>query len=674
MDKVKEQLAVVARHSFWIMCSVILVVCLVSWYLSTSALYKKQQDQLAAIKTNFTNMDSLKGIAKHPNPQTAEGMAQLLRAYSLQVRDGWQQQYDQQADVLKWPASFDEIFRERVNKLRPIEIVPNPTPITMDLEIRERQLYRDFIADELPVLAETIGAPWRASAAAVTSTSGYGGGADGGYGPSTGLGGDLGGGYGADSSLGGGYPGGGYPGGGMPGGMPGSGMPGAPGSVGDDALAKAIVIWSPTNQQELLGTHFGFIASEVPPSTLQVLYAQEDLWVLQNIMDMIKAANRIDDRDATARHEATVKMIDFVRIGRSAMGLAGRVSPVGAQAMAGMGSYGMEMGSDSTGSVGMGSADMAGSSDSSGAPGAAAAVGSSGGMPGMSGMDSTGGMQVVNTDPAFGRYVNEKYEPLDPKRLRDAWHSKNPDDALLAVAKRMPVRMRFTIDQRRLNKLLAECGNSRLPVEVRQVRINREPAPAGGMGGGGYGGGYAGGYGNDGGMSGMPGDAGGMGGGLGMGGMGMGGMGMSGMGMSGMGGSTDSDYGTNSYDSGGAMPGMASGMPGMGGMGRPGAPRAVGGANSTAAIDPNLVIVELYGIVSIYNPVNKSQLGLEEATTTVSAPTAEPTTLPAPTTPAPATTPTTTPATPVSSPAPAEAASTTVPPPAAIVPAVGTGS
>ena len=30
-----------------------------------------------------------------------------------------------------------------------------------------------------------------------------------------------------------------------------------------------------------------------------------------------------------------------------------------------------------------------------------------------------------------------------------------------------------------------------------------------------------------------------------------------------------------------------------------------------ASVDPNLVDVELYGIVYIYNPVNKAQLGLD---------------------------------------------------------------
>ena len=109
-----------------------------------------------------------------------------------------------------------------------------------------------------------------------------------------------------------------------------------------------------------------------------------------------------------------------------------------------------------------------------------------GGMGGMGGME-----QLLARDPAEGRYVDEKYATLPALRLRGALESTDATEALLAVAKRMPVRIRVQIDQRKLNSLLAQCGNSRLPVEVRQVRIARDPAPVGaGMGGmgGGYGG------------------------------------------------------------------------------------------------------------------------------------------------------------------------------------------
>jgi hypothetical protein len=633
MDKLKEQLAVVSKYSFWIMCGGILLVCLGSWWVATAKLAQQQKTQLEAIKTNFTAMESLRGSnPKHPNAATAEGMAQLLRTYSVEVMRGWQLQYDQQATVLVWPASFDDVFRERVDKLRPIEIVPPPpTPIDKDLPIRERQLYRDFIADEIPTLAKTIGAEWRAVATA-TAGDGFGGSGSG-----------LGGGASGYGSSGFGAPGMG------PGGL-GSAGPGMMPTDGSNPAAmlddKSIVMWNTANQQELLGTHFSFITREEPPSTLDVLYAQEDLWILQNIMDIIRAANRdVDGKDATARHEATVKMIDFVRIGRSAMGLAGRISPVGAAANAG----GMDGGSG-MGSMGMGSGDAA-SMMASGSMGAPEGGGTSTMMPMLGGSPDSmgsgmgmGGVGAISTDPAFGRYVDEKYQPLDPAKLRSALTSKSPADALLAVAKRMPVRMRFTIDQRRLNRLLAECGNSRLPVEVRQVRVNREPAAAGGAGGSydGMGGGSSSMM-SGGGMS-MPG----------MGGFG----GSGGMGAMGSpdGGSMMPSGGMSSYP--GGMPGMG----GIGGMGGPGsASRPVGGDNSTAAVDQNLIVVELYGIVYVYNPVNKSQLGLEDTTTTAAAPVAEPATV--------------TPTTPVSSPAPGEAPTATgTVPPAAIVPPVGAGS
>ena len=35
----------------------------------------------------------------------------------------------------------------------------------------------------------------------------------------------------------------------------------------------------------------------------------------------------------------------------------------------------------------------------------------------------------------------------------------------------MPIRLKVTIDQRRINNLLAECANSPLTIEVNQVRI-----------------------------------------------------------------------------------------------------------------------------------------------------------------------------------------------------------
>ena len=49
-----------------------------------------------------------------------------------------------------------------------------------------------------------------------------------------------------------------------------------------------------------------------PPSTREVLYAQEDLWVLNTLIDIIRRTNR----DALTRSQAAVKEIDFIQIAK----------------------------------------------------------------------------------------------------------------------------------------------------------------------------------------------------------------------------------------------------------------------------------------------------------------------------------------------------------------------
>ena len=590
MDKLKAQLAVVWQHSFWIMCAGVVIASLASWYVSTSAVAKQQQDQLSQIKSVFTSVEALQSQNPlHPNASTAEGMEKVTQAFAREIEKGWQMQYDQQAKVLVWPASFDAEFHAAVDKLRPIEIIPPPpTPFANDLPISLRQIYRNYILEDLPSLATTIGTTWQG---VLEQTDGSG----------TGFSGTV---PTGDAAT--------------PGGI-----------VGPDGTVMvqdtSLVLWAPENQQELVGTHFGFTVREEPPSTLEVLYAQEDLWVLQNIMDLIRAANE----NAETRHEAAIKQIDFVRIGRSAMGLAGQISPVGGGGVGGDSGGYMMSSQSATGGAAEGSVPT---TDSAAATAGSADGSATAGVP--TGDSFGGGGFGITSDPASGRYVDEKYQTLDPGRLRGALQSQNAQDALLAVAKRMPVRMRFRVDQRKLNRILAECGNARLPVEVRQVRINRE-ATAGGMGG--FGGG-AGGFAGGGGMTG-----GGM---TGGGGFSAGG-GFGGGGMSSMPGAMRSSPGYDSSGSGDSAFGGSAGFGGAAGLGGSGS--ASGSAIADATVDLNLIEVELYGIVYIYNPVNKSQLGLVDPSATVATSPEIPTT-PTSNTTAPATTPPPTTATPPAGP------------------------
>lgn len=557
MDQLKTQLAAVKQHSFWVMAGGIVIWTLASWWISTGKLKADREAGIGAIKTAFEGVNGIRGAQpKHPNAATAAGMDEMITRYASDVQKGWQMQYDQQASVLVWPASFTEGFLAAVDKLRPIEqIPPPPTPIQFDLSTENRDEYANFIEPELPMLAKTIGTYWRASSLGATNLGG---------GDTSGL----------ASGLAGAMP------------TPGA-MPGAPTTLdasGNPVMVDdSITLWDPANQQEILMTHFGFVARDTTPATLEVLYAQEDLWVLQNIMDIIKATNG----DATARHEAAIKQVDYVRIGRSAMGLAGNITPLGPVA-AGM-------------TAGMTATD--GATPVAGAEGTTTGTTDGGtGMPGGEGM-----MMMMSRDPAEGRYVDEKYQPLPATRLRAALTSATPEDALLAVSKRMPVRIRLQVDQRKLNLLLAECGNSRLPVEVRQVRINREPAAVGAMGGsGGYaGGGYAPGGGGEGSSGYSTGFSAGFSSGFGSGSADSGGGYSSGFGGSGLSGYSPSMPGSSYGGDGG---GYGAGMPGMTGA-RPG--MTPGSHTQDSSVDLNIIHVELYGIVYIHNPVNKLQLQLD---------------------------------------------------------------
>ena len=78
-------------------------------------------------------------------------------------------------------------------------------------------------------------------------------------------------------------------------------------------------------------------------------------------------------------------------------------------------------------------------------------------------------MQVVKQHlPDAERYVDAKGMTLDPATAP-------------AEFKRMPVYLHITMDQREVARLLVECANSPLPIEVRQLRI-RSDAVAGPQG------------------------------------------------------------------------------------------------------------------------------------------------------------------------------------------------
>ncbi len=296
MDKVKEFLRTFKRVHFWVITVLITLLSLVFWFLAVGALEKEKDKRVSEIEGLYNEIGRIVSEPRVPNDQVSEEMDKLIAARQEEIREAWQLKYDQQnseeTGILTWPEELNTRFIRKVTPLRPIEkALPFPLPEDDDrrLNIGDREDYRDYINRELPRLAESIGAEWLAQAG----------------GPRTGP------------SMEG-------------------GRPGFPGQMGETLATQSVVEWDSANQGELIAEHFTFgqmgsserggvigrptregqgtaslADGDNVPDTLEVLYAQEDLWVLRSLMKIVERTNG----GAKSRHNAAIKKIDFVRIG-----------------------------------------------------------------------------------------------------------------------------------------------------------------------------------------------------------------------------------------------------------------------------------------------------------------------------------------------------------------------
>ncbi len=547
MDQVKKFLETAAKQSFWIVSGVTLLLGIVGYWVSRSTMNKVFTEQSGKIDSQYSALNTIKSeVSRHPNASSHQEMDKLIQKLVVDVESAWKLQYERQSQIMQWPKDkLPPRLISKVEKLKPIELtLEYPLEPAKDPLVKgDLQSYGRYFNQQFPRLAEIIGTKWVGTAPAVGQGMGMGMGGPGLAGgmpgseaasdPSMGMG-------GSETSMSGG----------MPGMMPG-GMPGMMGPNGMMMPKPDLVIWPKAQQDAVIADVQTWRTPD--PTTHDVLYTQENIWILEGLLNIIRNVN--EKAKAKANFQATVKEIIFLRIGRSAVGKAGNIDRPMMMASPGGGGEGDAMGMENP--MGM---------DAS----AESAAGPPMGMEASAEGPGAGGV-VMTPDPANGRYVDAAYAPLTAEDLRSKMKSESPEDAYFAVAKRVPVRLRLKVDQRRLQTLIAECGNANLLFEIRQIRIgDTVPAAAAGMGGGmssmlGFGTGSETG-------AGMPGDGGGASDAMGMGGGMM-----------------------------GSEPGMMGGMPGMG----------MGAGMNMKTWD---VPVEIYGVVYLFNPPDPSKLGLNKVT------------------------------------------------------------
>ena len=288
--------------------------------------------------------------------------------------------------------------------------------------------------------------------------------------------------------------------------------------------------------------------SQSSPTSIEVWYAQETLWVYEALIRVIAATNATSAEYTDNIAKAPVKCVEEMLIGQNA---AIEFTTLGETIgdLTGKSANTMDMGVTSS--------DMM-----------ASVTGMAGGEASI--LSGSAENQAL-TKILIGRYVGDK----DDKKDQPLMHDDKPP---YAEFNKMPICLKVDIDQTRIPDLLVSCANSTMPIDIRHIRIMPDnnvpfvmPIPLENMT--------------------MDAAAGSM-------------MGAMGDMMGGMSGGLSSSGGND--PNGRNSRGAAGDMNGMGGMGGLGGVEIGRSDLSQSEYGPDTIRVEIYGVINIYNKPNKA--------------------------------------------------------------------
>jgi hypothetical protein len=408
-DNVRPYLDAVLKHHFWILLALVPLLVLPMLFLARGKLAAEIDSARSQIESRLSAVRSVTGIQPHPNNEWSSEIDKATKRVKGQTLAEWRKVWDSQQPLRVWPASLGPDFVQKATTLKPAAKLPRPMLERYQNSVRAivRTLPARMGADELMV----------------------------------------------DGAAGGpGQPAGPPPGMIDPGMM--RGRPGVP------EKPMALVQWNPADQQRLYAS-FNW---DRPPSTMQVVLAQEELWVYGVLADVIARVNK----PAAGAFNAPVSLVEQLAVGypaaedRPGAAGGGRIMvPVAAGQANPMGEF-TPPSDPSTmegGAVGRPPHPRFGG----------------GGVGGP--MGGPGGEAPPDASPddllRSWIYVDFAGKPLTAAEL-----ASSPDAQLVHL---VPFVIRAVVDERKLDTLLVDLATAPVPIDVRQVRIN---VGAGGPGGG----------------------------------------------------------------------------------------------------------------------------------------------------------------------------------------------
>jgi len=394
MDKVYIALDVVKRYNFWFLAGGALLIALLCWSLASAELSTRFEKRKGELDGLVGQVRQVIGDTTVPNATKIENIKEEHRKLREHVFEAWDLLYQQQKKNNPVPEVLGEDFRMYFEALRPGE----------EMRDRFRERYRDFIKKhylELLRLVDRRHVEGEEDPRLSRAGSGEG---------------RPRGGRGYEDAYAA---------------RPPRRRERETGTQEEDAKMVGTVIW---DSPEI----FDIADWNQRPTTQQVMLAQEDLWVYEALLRMIRNVNEgVESHD-----KAWIKRITALEIGRpAAEAWVGSQTPI--------------------------FTPPASPTETERSGAAGAAVGGAVAMePGMDrmGYEDTRPMDTAGGSLLDGRYVDESGYPLTAQQ-----HLTQPP---YAEFKMMMVRMDLYLHQRHLADLMVECANSPMPVEVARVRLN----------------------------------------------------------------------------------------------------------------------------------------------------------------------------------------------------------
>jgi len=414
-DNIRPALAAVVKHHFWILLGFVPLVVLPMVFLARGKLAAEIDSARSQIESRLSAVRSVAGIQPHPNDAWSGAIDKATTRVKKETLDEWDKLWKSQEPLRVWPESLGPDFLQRIAALKPGGKLPRP--------LLER--YQNGVRAIVRTLPKRMGADELMLEGAA-------------------------GGQGQPMSL---PPG--LPQGPLEPGMV-RGRPGAP------EKRPVLVQWNPADQARL----YASFDWQKPPSTTQVLLAQEELWVYGVLADAIARVNKT----SAGAYNAAVPLVEQLAVGYPA-----------AEDNPGAAAGGRIVLPAATGAgnpLGEFAAPPDPSMMDTGAGGPAVRPP----HPRFSGGGPGAGMAMPMPDPTLGGEApadataslddvlrNWIYVDFTGKPLMAADLATSPDAQLVHL---VPFVMRAIVDERKLDALLVDLASAPVPIDVRQVRIN----------------------------------------------------------------------------------------------------------------------------------------------------------------------------------------------------------